>query len=198
MLITRKKFYGVMSIILFCFIMVYGVFGETRGVENGQRYGRLLIRNVITIDGNGTPAKGPFDIIIAGNKIENIRFTSEKEDTYARESHIIDGRGKYLLPGLINIHAHIHDERAGRPIPFEYLYKLWLACGVTTVRDVGSNNAKTLIERQKSAAGTIAAPRIFLYMVAWERTAEAMRKRIQEIKKQGGDGVKIFGLDQDI
>lgn len=198
MLITNKKFYGVMSAILFCFLMVRGVCGENRGVENGQRYDRLLIKNVITIDGNGTPAKGPFDVIIAGNKIETIRFTNEKEDAYAKENHIIDGQGKYLLPGLINIHVHIHDERAGRPIPFEYLYKLWLACGITSVRDVGSNYAKTLVERQKSAAGTIAAPRIFLYMVAWERTAEGARKRIREIKEQGGDGVKIFGMDQDI
>lgn len=195
---NKKRCYRAILIILFCFLLTQAVSSETKGVESGQRYDRLIIRNVITIDGNGTPAKGPFDVFIAGNKIQSIRGANEKADAYAKENHVIDGKGMYLLPGLINIHAHIHDSRAGKPLPFEYVYKLWLACGITSVRDVGSNYAKTIDERRKSREGVIAAPRIFLYMIAWAGSPEAARKRVQEIKKRGGDGVKIFGMDRDV
>jgi len=46
--------------------------------------------------------------------------------------------------------------------------------------------------------GEIAAPRIFLYMRAFGNTPEEVRKRVQDIKKVGGDGVKIFDMDRDI
>lgn len=46
---------------------------ETRGVESGQRYERLVIRNVFLIDGKGTPMRGPVDIILQGNKIHSVR-----------------------------------------------------------------------------------------------------------------------------
>ena len=46
---------------------------QSRGVEHGQRYDRLVIRNVVVIDGKGTPARGPMDIVIEGNKIAEVR-----------------------------------------------------------------------------------------------------------------------------
>lgn len=165
--------------------------------EPGKRYNQLAIRNVVIIDGNGTPAKGPADVIIKGNTIQSIG-PAIKDKEYKDAEKVIDGTGMYLLPGLINLHSHIHDTRGEKPIPFEYLYKLWLSCGITTVRDVGSNYQLTIQEREKSSKGLITAPRIFLYMVAWASTPEAARKRVQEIKRLGGDGVKIFGNDRDV
>ena len=193
-----KKSLTVVSVTLVCLLLSQGLIAETRGVENGQRYGRLVIRNVVVVDGKGTPPRGPVDIIIEGNKIQSVRSANRRKDAYQKEEHVLDGTGMYLLPGLINIHAHIHDSRAGQPLPFEYIYKLWLACGITSVRDVGSNYEKTIKERRKSQEGQIAAPRIFLYMRAWGRTPEETRKSVQQIKKRGGDGVKIFGMDRDI
>lgn len=172
--------------------------GETRGVESGCRYDRLLIKNVFLIDGKGTPPRGPVDVIIVKDRIHSVRITSEREQAYQDEEHVLDGEGMYLIPGLINIHAHIHDHRGGYPLPFEYIYKLWLACGITSVRDVGSNYEKTLDERRKSEEGLMVAPRIFLYMRAGGGTPEEVRQRIREIKRLGGDGVKIFGMDRDI
>jgi len=171
---------------------------EDRGIESGSRSDRLVIQNVIIIDGKGTPPRGPFDIILEQNKILSVLPARTGEEAYREEAHVLDGSGMYLLPGLINIHAHIHDERGGQPLPFEYIYNLWLACGITSVRDVGSNTDKTLEERQKSQEGRITAPRIFLYIQAWGRTPGEVRQRVQEIKRLGGDGVKIFGMDRDI
>lgn len=171
---------------------------DTRGVENGRRYEQLIIRNVTMIDGNSTPAEGPVDIILKGNRIQSIRGANRRDNAYEKEPHVIDGTGLYALPGLINLHAHIHDSRGRDPLPFEYLYNLWLSCGITTVRDVGSNTNKTLQERAKSSEGTVAAPRIFLYMRAGGRTPDEARESVRRIKESGGDGVKIFGMDRDI
>jgi imidazolonepropionase-like amidohydrolase len=171
---------------------------ETQGVEHGQRYERLIIHNVMVVDGNGTPASGPVDIVLDGNTIQGLRRVRRGSDPYRSEAHVLDGTGMYALPGLINLHAHVHDSRGSTPIPFDYLYKLWLACGITTVRDVGSNTMKTLKERQKSQEGRIIAPRIFLYFRAGGRTPDEARRSVQNIHKAGGDGVKIFGMDRDI
>ena len=196
MLKSRSGFIAIIT--LLSFLLVFqNLVGDNKGIEHGKRYDRLVIRNVIMIDGNGTPPSGPMDVVIEKNKITAIRSTRD-ENFYVQENHIIDGAGMYLLPGLINIHAHIHEGRAGQPIPFEYIYQLWLGCGITSVRDVGSNYKKTLAERAKSQTGEIVAPRIFLYMTASGNTPDEARKRIQEIKTIGGDGVKIFGMDRDI
>jgi len=179
-------------------IVTLSIDGETQGVESGNRYERLIIRNVMVVDGNGTPASGPLDIVLEGNTIQSVRGRRGGADPYGNEAHVLDGTGMFALPGLINLHAHIHDTRGPTPIPFDYLYKLWLACGITTVRDVGSNTLKTLKERQKSRDGQITAPRMFLYMRVGGRTPAEARRSVQNIQKAGADGVKIFGMDRDI
>ena len=170
----------------------------SRGIEHGRRYDRLVIRNVTVIDGKGTPARGPMDVVVEGNRIAAVRGADPRPEAYKEDAHILDGTGMYLLPGLINSHIHLHDERAGIAQPFEYEHKIYLSCGVTTVRDVGTDPQKALAERRKSRDGTIVAPRIYVYMVAGGRTPDEGRKAVRTIKEQGGDGVKIFGLDRDI
>ncbi|MCP5106717.1 MAG: amidohydrolase, partial [bacterium] len=124
---------------------------------HGSSFDILVIRNVVIIDGKGTPPRGPVDVIIKKNTIDSIRRASKDKDRYKEADKVIDGTGMYLLPGFINLHAHIHDNRGGNPIPFEYLYKLWLSCGITAVRDVGSNYKLTVKEREKSRKNEIAA-----------------------------------------
>ncbi len=165
-------------------------------LQNSKRYNQLAIRNVTIIHGNGTPARGGMDVVIKGNTIQSVR-RHRKSHVYKDTEKVIDGTGLYLMPGLINLHAHIHDQQGGKPIPFDYIYKLWLSCGITTVRDVSSNEDKTLKEREKSRQGQIAAPRIYLYMPGWGSTPAEARKRVQEIKRKGGDGMKIFGNQRD-
>src|SRR5947209_5959170 len=87
---------------------------------SGRHYPRLVIRNAMVADGNGTPASGPKDIVI-----ENGRITSVVASTMHPESAAeIDAAGKYVLPGLINMHGHLQTERAGLPQPIEYELKL--------------------------------------------------------------------------
>ncbi len=172
------------------------ILAQTRP-ESGKRYPRLAIRNATVIDGNGTPAAGPKDIIIENGKIVSVGVPGQKADVE------IDATGKYVLPGLINAHAHTQDERGGIPQPLDYELKIWLACGITTVRDVGSDTKKTLELRAKSAAGEVAAPRILVYPMfnadhPMPTNAEQARARIRQYKAMGADGVKLMGVYRDV
>ena len=171
-------------------------------VESGKRYPRIVIRGAMVVDGSGTPAAGPKDIVIENNMITDV--VSADAMAAGRGAHRvpgdinIDATGKYVLPGLIDAHAHVQDERGGIPQALDYELKIWLACGITTVRDVGSDTRKTLELRRKSADGEIASPRVFIYpMIGSPKSPEAARQRIRDFHALTADGVKFTGINRD-
>lgn len=170
---------------------------------SGRRVQRLLIHNATVIDGNGTPASGPKDILVENGRI--VRVIALDPVALGRGARpqtqadaVIDATGKYVLPGLINNHAHLQEERGGKPQPIEYELDIWLACGITSVRDVGSDTKRALELRRLSAEGQIAAPRIFVYpMFGRPDTPAQARQHVHELKDMGADGIKILGIDRD-
>ena len=172
---------------------------------SGKRVKRIVIRNAMVIDGSGKPASGPYDIVIEDDLIKQIvpfdPVSASESRRPAKGDLDIDATGKYVLPGLINLHAHTQDERAGVPMPVEYCTKMWLACGITTVRDVGAT-PKTLQWRADVASGKLIGPRMFAYGVynssPTPTTVDEARQRIRDLKAAGYDGVKLFGIDRDL
>ena len=193
-------------------LAVVGARAQAPAPASGRRYARLLIHNGTVVDGNGTPAAGPKDILIENNRIAEVipldavarsrdfnRMGIGGGRTGTQADAVIDATGKYVLPGLINAHAHLQEERGGKPQPLEYELDIWLACGITTVRDVGSDTKRALELRRQSAEGKIAAPRIFVYpMFGRARDGEEARARVRALKEMGADGIKILGIDRDI
>lgn len=171
---------------------------------HGVRAQRLAIRGAIVIEGNGTPAEGPKDIIIEGNRITQIVSINPDaiRNGTARRPQAdveIDAAGKYVMPGLINAHGHVQDERGGIAQPLEYQLKLWLGMGITMVRDVSSQTEKTLKLKAESQAGQVMAPRFLVYArYSPPNTAEQARQRVRDLKAIGADGLKLFGMDRDI
>ncbi len=173
-------------------------------VTSGRRYPRIVVRGALVIDGSGTPAAGPKDIVIENNMItdviplDGVALAQGNARRPAGDIEI-DATGKYVLPGLIDVHAHVQDERGGIPQPLDYELKIWLSCGITTVRDVGSDTRKTLELRRRSAAGEVASPRIFVYpMFGQPKTPDLARARVREIQAQTADGIKFLGIQRDI
>lgn len=174
---------------------------------SGKRQKRLVIRGATIVDGSGKPAAGPFDIVIENDLIAQIVSfdpVAAKEGRARRPAKgdvEIEAAGKYVLPGLINLHGHTQDERAGTPQPVEYCLKMWLACGITTVRDAWAGK-KTLAWRDQSAAATITSPRLFAYGGFVDpptpTTPEQARARVRELKQAGYDGIKLYTVDRDI
>jgi imidazolonepropionase len=111
-----------------------------------------------------------------------------------------------VTPGFIDCHAHAgvaYHAANGWVPPVDYVYKLWLAHGVTTVREMGSFNGLGWMQDQKrrSAANTIAAPHILAYcyfpavndMLKLLHSPEEGRAWLRAAKARGADGVKFFG-----
>lgn len=184
---------------------------QTRGVSHGVRPTRFVIRNATIVDGNGTPARGPVDIHVEGNRIARVAPADPVSrrrggENAAQDEVVIDATGKFVLPGLINNHTHMQSNRSGESLDgFEYYMKLQLANGITAVREVGAeSNAGSIRLREQSARNEIVAPRIFVYPQFWSedgrlvKTAEEARAHIRRLKTLGADGVKFAGIDRDL
>ena len=172
-------------------------------------YDQLIIRGATLIDGTGSPPVGPVDIIINDNRIVNIKsvgYPGVSIDENSRPiledgGYEIDASGKYVLPGFIDMHAHIGGAAQGTPA--EYVYKLWMGHRITTVRDVMARNGLqwTLDEKKRSQENEITAPRILAYMgfgTKWEggrtpipTTVEETRAWVRENARRGADGIKF-------
>jgi len=180
--------------------------------EGDGPYGQLILRGAILIDGTGAPPFGPVDIVIENNRIVKIErvgspglpIDADKRPELAADGREIDLAGHYVLPGFIDMHAHIGGTEQGTPA--EYVFKLWMGHGITTIRDPSCGNGIDfcLEHKAKSTRNEITAPRIEAYIAFGQGRDEPFtdpqqaRDWVDEIADQGADGVKFFGYRPDI
>lgn len=101
------------------FVLAASVTAAQQAPVHAKRYHTLAIRNATIVDGNGTPASGPKDIIITDNVITAVipmdPVAGGRGSRRTPADAEIDATGKYVLPGLINAHVHTQEERGARP-----------------------------------------------------------------------------------
>ena len=108
----------------------------------------LLIRNVQIIDGTGAPLTKTRDILVERGRIARIAPSGTISKPGTR---VLDGTGKFAIPGLIDLHAHLY--RPGLLPGFLYF-------GVTTVRDQGAAMAPLVAYANAFAAAVLPGPRV--------------------------------------
>src|SRR6266567_6944065 len=104
--------------------------GGSQSLDPRSRLMILVIEHVMLIDGTGAPPQADTTVLVEGDRI--IRVARSAELTAPQAADTIDGRGKFLLPGLIDMHVHV-------ALVGEEALPLWLGTGITTVRDVGGD-----------------------------------------------------------
>lgn len=176
----------------------------------GQFSGKtVILAGAIIIDGTGAPPYGPADVVVQDGRIA---YIADNADPIAKtmsggrdvkqmypDSEVLDLDGHFLMPGLVDSHVHIGN-RSQAPSA-EYVYKLWLSHGVTTVREVGCFNGLdfTLSEALRSEDDAITAPRILanpafgLGVGSPIVTAEDAVSWVRDVSERGAKGVKFFG-----
>ena len=175
-------------------------------------YKRLILRGGIVVNGEGAPAQGPVDIVIENDRITRIvsvgnpgvPIKAYKRPALKDGDKEIDVEGQYILPGFIDMHGHIGGSADN--IPAEYVLKLWLAHGITTVREPGSFNGVDWVmdHVDRSNDNTIVSPRIIPYvgfgmgLDAPITSAKQARKWVKSIAKKGAKGIKFFGAPPEI
>ncbi|HKE55320.1 MAG TPA: amidohydrolase family protein [Pyrinomonadaceae bacterium] len=162
----------------------------------------LVLTHVTVIDMTGTPAKPDQTVVITNGHILTLGKSGEL--SLPQNSQIIDASGKFLIPGLWDMHAHTVYERADDTE--KTLLPLFIVNGVTGIRNPGSINSLDQINRWRKAAaeGKLIAPRIvigqqvdgvggdtasFVYRVKGETEARAA---VDRIKREGFDFVKVY------
>ena len=97
----------------------------------------LIVRNVTLVDGTGEAPREHVDVAIANGTFAAIRPTDQTTDG----ATIVDGTGKYLVPGLWEGHTHLRarpDETAPDQVArLEAILASYLAAGITTVLELG-------------------------------------------------------------
>jgi hypothetical protein len=151
------------------------------------------------------------DIVIENNRIvqiagvgSGIPLKSDNRPKLKEGGKELDCTGMYLLPGFIDMHGHIGGK--GQGTPAEYVFKLWMAHGITTIRDPSAGNGLdwTLDEKKLSSENKITAPRIFAYTAFGQgakqtiATPEQAQEWVRENAKKGADGIKFFGAAPQI
>ncbi len=180
--------------------------------DGGGPYDRLVIRGITVIDGTGAAPEGPVDVVVEHDRIVDVisvgvpHVPIKEKGRPAKGTREIDGTGMYLMPGFVDTHIHYGD--AKKAPDAEYVNKLWLASGVTTVRGVPAGPLDwALHERERSAKNEITAPHIYVYQPTftgdgWKSqpvlTPELGRQWVQFVAGKGVDGVKFFGGDPDV
>ncbi len=203
---------------LFCFALL--MVGPLRAqvqdapprAEGDGPYTQLIIRGVTLINSTGAPPIGPVDIVVEKNKIKSIQqvgypgvpIDPKRRPVANAGDKELNCEGMYLMPGFIDMHGHTGGRAQGTPA--EYVYKLWLGHGITTIRDPSAGNGLdwTLMHKKKSQENKITAPRILAYTSFGQgskepiSTPEQAREWVRQNAKNGADGIKFFGAEPEI
>ncbi|MDH3651058.1 MAG: amidohydrolase family protein, partial [Saprospiraceae bacterium] len=116
----------------------------------------------------------------------------------------VDCNGMFAMPGFIDMHGHIGGKSQGADA--EYVFKLWMGHGITTVRDPSCGNGLdwVLQHKERSVKNAITAPRILAYTVFGQgsdeviSTEEQAREWVRLNASKGADGIKFFGAPPKI
>jgi hypothetical protein len=155
----------------------------------------LTMTHVTVIDMTGAPPKPDRTVVISGNRI--VRIGNAKRIQPPPGSRIVDGTGKFLIPGLWDMHAHFTE--------VERTFPMFVANGVTGVRNMGGDLRQLVRWRAEVASGKLLGPRIVTCgpivdgpdpaahgpTIAVKNETEG-REVVDRLKRQGSDCVKVY------
>ena len=137
-------------------------------------------------------------VVVEGDRIKTV----QKSGAVPAGAEVVDLSGKTIMPGLIDVHAHLHYS-AGDVLPAqEWRYQTALDFGVTTVHDPSASTDLVFTQAERVDAGYMAGPRVYstgfvLYgalgtQIALTPDLESARGHVQRLKTVGATSVKVY------
>lgn len=162
-----------------------------------RQYDAVTIRAVTIVDVDSGRLIADRDVLIRDGKIHSIVATSRTNSG----ATTIDGRGRFLLPGLADMHVHHYTGDDGaEPYGDEDLF-LYLVNGVTTVRNM-TGSERDLRAKRDLASGRIIGPRYYTSGPHLGRSLHdpaSARAAVEEQHRAGYDFIKVYsGLTRPV
>lgn len=157
----------------------------------------IVIRNVNVVSMTSPKAAEKQNVIIRDGVIESVSTRLAKMPAGTK---VVDGTGKFLMPGLAEMHGHVPPANAPNGATEDTLF-LYVANGITTVRGM-LGHAGQLELREKSKRGEIVAPNLYLAGPSFNgQSINSPQEAIDKVraqKKEGWDLLKVHpGLTRD-
>jgi Tol biopolymer transport system component len=142
-------------------------------VPKDRPTGSVVMRGarIITMKGDEVIARG--DVVVTNNRI--VAVGQEGSVTIPAGARIIDVSGKTIMPGLVDVHAHMWPQW-GVHSPQPYMYTVNLAYGVTTTRDPQTSTADVVSYGDAVDVGQIIGPRVYATgpgLFSWDNVTSA-------------------------
>jgi len=165
---------------------------------------QVAITHVTVIDGTGRAPQTEQTVLIEGHRIAAMGAAGAI--AVPKTARSVDGSGKFLIPGLWDMHVHIAGLSANPAWSGQVLLPLLLANGITGVRDMGGDLEALLAWQRETEAGTLWGPHIVAsgpFLVADGKrdteqypvaSAQEARAAVDELKKRGANFIKIISL----
>ncbi len=157
----------------------------------------VVIRNVNVLSMTSPKIAAKQNVIVRDGRIESVstRLAKMPADTV-----VIDGTGKYLIPGLAEMHGHIPPPNAPAGVIDDVLF-LYLANGITTVRGMLGHPGQLEL-REKAKRGELLAPNLYLAGPSFNgnsiNSPQEATDKARAQKKEGWDLLKVHpGLTRD-
>lgn len=162
--------------------------------------GRIALKNarIITMDGDEVIQNGT--IVINQNRIETVGAASDV--VIPSDALVYDLTGKTIMPGIVDVHAHLHPSPDGISPKQDWNYYANLSYGVTTAHDPSSNTEMVFSQSEMLKAGRMVGPRVFstgtiLYgadgdFKAVINSLDDARSHVRRMKAVGAFSVKSY------
>jgi imidazolonepropionase-like amidohydrolase len=185
---------GFSSLVLAGWLMA----GSARGES-------LALTHVSLADPACSTLQSDRTVLISGDRIASVSQAPPPRDV-----RVIDGRGRFLIPGLCDMHVHLAGVSADPKWSKATLLPLLIANGVTTVRDMGGDLAALQSWRKETSDGKLIGPRIYCagpMLDGGKSDPPALlgigspnqgRAAVRELKAKGVDFIKVLSrLDRE-
>ena len=175
-------------------------------LEKIDAKGLVILEGASLIDGTGSPPRNDSVVVL---KDERILTVTDKGSytTYPKDSEIVNLTGRFLIPGLFDMHAHVAgvlDSSYNQTISENTLEAL-LDNGITTIRNPGGPTKESVALRDAVAAGQIKGPQIFTagrlinglpfptrFVETIANTEAEVREEVKRQADAGVDYVKLY------
>ena len=153
----------------------------------------IAIVEVTVVDPESTRRSTPRTVLIEDGRIHAV--VEPRKAVIPDDALQVDGRGRYLIPGLVDLHVHLFNLASKRP-PNDWTFPLFVANGVTAVREMSTNAEGLMQVRRWNDAlerGEIVAPRIVAAGIAVGGTSpDAAVAAVDAAADAGADFIKVF------